>query len=214
MCLKKIQLISPVSANNRQRALRSFTLTEIVITITIIGIMVGVIMGALLITTTSSRDVRRKEDIRGIESALALYKKESTHYPAGLVNNQVETSCGIGTWSDGNIIPPVNCDGWSAEGPLYQALLGGEKKYITTLPIDPLNGQKYFYYYLPDCCGDQLSEGDFQERCEGYNEPAGTCDPEPCGSLTCKKFCCWFRLGTKLENPAPDESSYFIVEGF
>lgn len=194
--------------------IKGFTLTEILITISIIGIMVGVIVGALLITTTASRDVRRKEDVRGIESALTLYKKEFGIYPAGLANNQVETSCGIGTWSNGIITPPINCNGWSENGPLYQALLGGEKKYITSLPVDPLNRGEYFYYYLPDCCGDQISEGDFQEKCEGYNEPSGTCDFKSCGDLTCKKFCCWLRLGTKLENPAPDESSLFIIEGF
>lgn len=61
-----------------------FTFIEILVVITIIGILAAVAMVSYQSANIRSRDAKRKADIEQIRSALEMYRADYTFYPASL----------------------------------------------------------------------------------------------------------------------------------
>lgn len=61
---------------------RAFTLIEILVVTTIIGLLAGVVAVSYTSVTRSSRDARRKSDLEQIRSALEQYRSNNGTYPA------------------------------------------------------------------------------------------------------------------------------------
>jgi len=95
---------------------KGFTLIELLVTIAIIGILSSVLLVNLSGFRERTRDVQRKRDLRTLQTALELYRADSTSYPETL------PECGLDFVSvDSTII------------------------YLKKIPCDPLSKVKYNY---------------------------------------------------------------------
>ena len=114
-----------------KRIKAGFTLMEILLVITIIGLLAAIILTGLSTARSKARDAKRLTDLQTIASALEFYYDSTGHYPIAL--GQV-TECG----HSGNWIPDGTNYNWS-------------NQYIATLPRDPAencsgsNPQGYAY---------------------------------------------------------------------
>jgi general secretion pathway protein G len=67
---------------------KGFTLIEILVVITIIGVLATVGAGTYSTLTKNSLDARRKADLEEIRAALEMYKSNNGLYPDGIASGQ------------------------------------------------------------------------------------------------------------------------------
>jgi len=79
---KDQQIFTRASSGRNPSA--AFTLVELLIVISIIGIMSSVVISSTTVSRIKARDVRRITDLKEIELALALYYDVNRSYPASL----------------------------------------------------------------------------------------------------------------------------------
>ncbi len=104
-----------------------FTLIEILIAISIIGIVFAVIISSATSIQKSTRDAQRQSDLRNIQSSLAQYYADRNYYPdvIDLSTATIFTDCtGWYKYSGGSCTP--------------------SKNYLSSLPKDP-TGSSYKY---------------------------------------------------------------------
>lgn len=138
-----------------------FTLIEILVVISIIGILLSLSFSALYSSRASARDLQRKGDLERIRSALEIYRADCGSYPlADLSYNSPLLGTGA-----------VNCPTTNV--------------YMSKLPSDPLNATKgYQYRYVPGSGNatytlcTYLEHGGTTSLCAGL---AGA----TCGTLNC-----------------------------
>jgi general secretion pathway protein G len=113
----KIQIRNPKpEIRNRRRA---FTLVEMLLVVTIIGILAALVIPRIAGTSDRARKTAVRADINGgIKSALGAYEVDNGNYPKSLQDLLVQ---------------PSNARNW--HGP-----------YLEKLPLDPW-GNAYVYYY-------------------------------------------------------------------
>lgn len=74
-----------------------FTLVELLVVISIIGVLIGLSLFGLQGARESSRDAKRKADLELLRSGLEIYKSDCNKYPAALtsplVGDDSTTSC-------------------------------------------------------------------------------------------------------------------------
>lgn len=104
---------------------RGFTLIEILVVITIIGLMATVSTITYISLTKSSRDTRRKADLEQIRAALEQYRSANVTYPTN-ATFQGAVGCSVST-------------GLSDPAP-------GTGVYLSNAPEDP-RCTTYRYYY-------------------------------------------------------------------
>jgi len=110
-----------------------FSLIELLVVISIIGILSAILYANFSEGSAQSRDAQRQSDIRNVQSALELYKNKNGEYP--------EACNGPGAWS-GQSGSSYSC----ASGNQY--IEGLTPEFIPTLPTDPkLNGLDSGYVY-------------------------------------------------------------------
>ena len=66
----------------RYTLFKGFTLIELMVVIVILGLLSTIIMPRILSRPEQARRLKAKVDIRNIESALALFKTDTGHFPA------------------------------------------------------------------------------------------------------------------------------------
>ena len=64
------------------RIQRGFTLIELMIVVVILGLLATIIMPKILDRPEQARRTKAKVDIRNIQSALALFKTDTGHFPS------------------------------------------------------------------------------------------------------------------------------------
>lgn len=125
------QLVRYKKMKNRRRlksaithSKEGFTLIEVLVSISIIGVLMSVLLVALQGGKKAGRDGKRKADIEQIRTALEIYRADCKGYPATLpaVGNQL---VGDGT----------NCS--------------ASNVYISAMPGDPLNPTYKYSYSRP-----------------------------------------------------------------
>lgn len=105
---------------------KGFSLTELMITVSIIS-TIGTVSAAKLDSSLSAaRDANRKMNIRQVQTSLELYYDDNLSYPVYQEDSQKS---------------------WEI---LKSALANPEKQYISELPNDPLNKDKYVFKYWSD----------------------------------------------------------------
>ncbi len=134
---------------------RAFTLTEILVIITIIVILMGVVIVATEDSRKLARDKRRMSDFAGYQVALQEYYAKHKKYPSlskeecnsvpGCSYNEDVKSCGCDISSD-------NCDSSNPNRSILCVLTTDpQNKYLEKLPLDPINdtaeNTKYIYTY-------------------------------------------------------------------
>jgi prepilin-type N-terminal cleavage/methylation domain-containing protein len=107
-----------------------FTLVELLVVISIIGILASIGLIAFGSAQARSRDAQRKSDLKQLGSALELYYSDYGQYPAGNANGQIlgcpSTTSGVCTWGTSEFTD-------------------GQTTYFTVLPKDKTSGRSYFY---------------------------------------------------------------------
>ncbi|MBI5127649.1 type II secretion system protein GspG [Candidatus Roizmanbacteria bacterium] len=137
---------------------KSFTLIEIIVVITIIGILAALITANFFISLKRSRDSKRKSDLYNITTALELYYTDNGYYP--LVTEY---------YSSDQLCSPSSCS---------------EKVYMKKIPTDPLTHESYYYetdesgsyFRIYSSIENNQDQGDNVNQ-SGYN---AVCSPNPC----------------------------------
>lgn len=102
--------------------LKGFTLIELMIVMTIIGLLAGISLFAMGGARESARDGRRKADLEATRSALELYKADCDEYP------------GSGSLSFGGQLRGNGDPGCPSSN-----------IYMDEIPQDPISGRSYYY---------------------------------------------------------------------
>ena len=131
-----------------------FTLAELLVVMSIISLLSSVILSSLSSTRVKARDGQRVQSLAEMKKALALYYYDNGKYPRPLAN---------GTYAPGDPSVAVNslvttCSGSGKSWGCLQNNLNSAKKYISELPVDPVNGIAEFsttgYVYRYDVTTD------------------------------------------------------------
>lgn len=112
---------------------RGFSLIELMVSITIIGILSSIIYANFGGGNAKARDAERQTDLRVLQTALAQFKQQNGRYPA------------MGTDSNG--------DGYSSESESATYIVGLTPTFIPRLPTDPRRGSNPGYSYVVDSTG-------------------------------------------------------------
>ena len=124
---------------------RAFTLIEIMIVVSIIGILATVVGFSVRDSSAQSRDAQRQADLRNLQTAIELYKKDNGRYPEGCR--------GPNTWS-GQIGSEVPCSSGSRNYIKGSDAVPFVPKYIKALPFEKkLNGINSGYMYTVNSDG-------------------------------------------------------------
>jgi general secretion pathway protein G len=95
---------------------RGFTLIEIMVVVIIIGLLAAVIVPNVIHNVDKARVTKVKQDIQGLETALAMYRLDNSIYPtteqglAALVQRPTDPS--ISHWREGGYLDRVSKDPW------------------------------------------------------------------------------------------------------
>ena len=131
-----------------------FTLVELLVVISIIGILSSLAMVSLNNARVKARDALRKGDMAQIRTALNLYYDDNIRYPV------------CGNWDEGAADFGATVQEGSAcyNTTLTNALSGGSRPYLGQMPKDPKNLNNdpaydniYLYRYVSTADGSQYA---------------------------------------------------------
>lgn len=119
---------------------RGFTLVELIVTVTILGVLTTISFVSLGGYSKNARDSVRVSDIANIEKSFRIYSaKNSSQYPLSGSGKNV-TFSGTTIWNQGTFDDSVS------------RMVGGM---LSKKPVDPQYGNEYTYSVLAS--GDQYS---------------------------------------------------------
>lgn len=166
---------------------KGFTIIELLVVISIIGLLSSIATFALGNARKQARDNRRIQDLKQIQTALELYYKDNQKYPRPNSLDGYTTNIGTGA---GHCL---NRDGtkWGNQDDYIEDLEAG--KYISNLPLDPrfdVNGTDpgaggdskcYVYTAFQDTITRQwdykiVAFGVMESLCG--TDPSDTCNPQ------------------------------------
>lgn len=157
---------------------KGFTLIEILVVMTIIGILAGLSLTASMGAKKSSRDGKRKADLEQIRSALEMYRVDRNTYVS------TATACDSSIGACGTCpCSPAGSD-WAGN---LESVLEAPPGYISDLPTDPLNNSTYYYYYRVVCNGTGTVCG-VSKTCTG----AGNCCAYELGARRLETTSDWY----------------------
>lgn len=134
-------MVKKSSVVSLKRSQTGFTLVELLIVISIIGILARFLFVNFAEVRIRGRDTRRKSDLASVKQALRLYYNDFQQYPASDDSDRI---LGCGT-------DAVEACTWGG------SFIGGTTTYMGNLPVDPVNIGVQVYHYV------QVSGGeDFQ----------------------------------------------------
>jgi general secretion pathway protein G len=104
-----------------------FTLIEVMVVVVILGILAAIVVPRIMGRPDEARVIRAQQDIRGLETALGMYKLDNFEYPTteqgidALVKKPADLPQGA-HWRDGGYIDHLPKDPWGGD---YQYLRPG-----------------------------------------------------------------------------------------
>lgn len=104
---------------------KGFSLTELMITMSIVGSVAGLAGAQLDDVLPMARDAQRKANIRQVQTALNLYYNDHEQYP---VSSGAEPTA----------------EGWQL---IKNILESEDNTYVPEMPGDPLNAEQYVFKY-------------------------------------------------------------------
>lgn len=116
-----------------------FTLVELLIVITIIGILSSIGLNSFTGSQKKSRDAQRKTNVKQLADTLETYFNDQGEYPADDANGRM-MACGAAA---------KEVCAWGV--PMKNATTG--TIYMVKLPNDPLLGFTYYYDAIPTAAG-------------------------------------------------------------
>lgn len=148
---------------------KGFTLVELLVVITILGILATIGLVAFASAQARGRDTQRKSDLKQIASALELYYSDYGKYPDS--DGGKIKGCPSTTSSD--------CI-WGATGS-QSDFTDLRTTYFAALPKDPSTGQNF--YYIPLTVGSANQGFQLFARLENTQDP--NCLPGSDGTPNC-----------------------------
>lgn len=124
------------------RSRKGFTLVEILVVVSIIGVLTGVIIGGITSARVKARDARRVSDVKQISRAIENYFSSCYSYPSALSDLTTSSSCA-------SYIPV-----------------------LTSLPHDPQTSTNGDYRYYTDTAGGTSGTGRRYHVCATLESPA------------------------------------------
>ncbi len=115
-----------------------FTLIEMLVVISIIGILATLVAANLNSARSRARDAQRKSDMKNLQTALRLYYNDFGIYPGASGGGNI-LGCGSAT-------PPASLCPWGSEWSVHD----GTTVYMTALPRDPLSPTQSYRYASSD----------------------------------------------------------------
>lgn len=115
--------------NRKRRSLRGMTLIEIMVVITILGLIAGAVVVAVIPRLEEARRSRAELDIKNIESGLKLYYARKGNYP--------DTATGLKALVDLQILDALPKDPWGND---YVYTREGNQPVITSYGRDGVPG--------------------------------------------------------------------------
>ncbi len=136
-----VKLLRDYSVRRNFRRYAGFSLIEVLVAVTIIGLLAGVAVTGYSSVTKSSRDARRKADLEQVRSALEVYRSETGYYPDPGSSSYVDFTDAelVDELVDGGYIQALPKDPLPATHPSYKAYM-----YKAT----DLSGTVYYGYCL------------------------------------------------------------------
>lgn len=151
-----------------------FTLIEILLVITILGLLAVMISSNFFSSLKKGRDVRRKSDIQSIQKAFEVYYEDVGRFPPSGVLSQSQLCYHDGVDYDCN-----------------------KKRYMQSIPTDPTIGNYVYetdaegtYYKLYSCIENDQDVSQGIKLLSGEQSPNGWI--EGCGSGVCAN--CKFKV--------------------
>lgn len=157
----------------RNKNRNGFTLVELLVVISILGVLVSVALAAFRSSQVKGRDAQRKSDLKQMSSALELYYSDYGQYPTSGSNkiaacpSTTATVCpwGTGEFTDGRTI------------------------YFKTLPLDPVSTSSYYYRIVDAGINQKFQLFAHLENSQDPNCLSGNCASSPvsylCGGSVC-----------------------------
>ncbi len=108
---------------------RGFTLIEMLVVVSLIGILATLITANLNSGRARARDAQRKSDLRNIQTALRIYYNDKGGYPTNTTSGEIKGCGPTGV---------ATCT-WGMEW------LADTTVYMPVLPKDPVTAQSYKY---------------------------------------------------------------------
>lgn len=125
---------------------KGFTLVELLVVISIVGVLMAISIFGLQGARESSRDARRKADLELIRSGLELYRSDCNNYPVGSLSTTL-----IGDDSTSSCL--------------------SSNVYVREIPSDPLSPARSYLYsstgFSYELCASLESDTGDVETCGG-----------------------------------------------
>ncbi len=116
-----------------------YSLIELLVVVTIIGVLSSVVIPAFGQAAAEARDAQRKATLQQLAQAMEVYHAQTGCYPSDVGGR--DSSIGWGSGSEDG-------DTWHPSQGLRELELEG---LISQMPDDPLNNETYFIDYEPHC---------------------------------------------------------------
>lgn len=170
---------------------KGFTLVELLVVMSILGVLITLIAGGFRTAQTRGRDAQRKSDLKEIANALELFYSDYGKYPpessSFILACPYNPTIGSGTscaWGSGEVTDSKTI-------------------YFKMLPDDPNSSQTYIYRIVPGSDDQKYQLFARLENPEDQDCLAGNCVSPPI-SITCggSKIC---NFSTTSANTTPME---------
>ncbi len=150
---------------------KGFTLLELLLVISIMGVLATLIIGNFLTSIKKGRDSKRKQDLQTVQKALELYFEDNKTYPVSSTYVPNIPLC-----------HPNGCGTGNTAGATY----------IQKTPADPTSGYNYSYistdgksYKLYACLENDQDVGPGVKLLNGAQDTSNGYPGTTCGSCKC-----------------------------
>jgi general secretion pathway protein G len=126
-----------------------FTLIEMLVVISIIGILATLVAANLNSARSRARDAERKSDLKNIETALRIYYNDKGSYPANDSGSQMKACDPGGT---------ASCS-WGSQWSVDSTV------YMQTLPKDPLSPAQEYRYTMGSAASPSDTDAYILQAC-------------------------------------------------